>query len=266
MNDKSSLNEMKSIIIQIYEVQTPSEAEPLIDMGVDHIGSVILSAGEWKVPLIKETIDLTQTNHSKSSLIPLFSQEDMIFRTLDYYRPDIVHFCEALPDTRDDIQKMKRLIRLQNNVRDRFPDIRIMRSIPIPPATTSNIDGVFEIAEMFEPVSDYFLTDTVLMKGEGSSGKQPVDGFVGITGQTCDWEIAAGLVQRSGIPVILAGGISENNVFDGILQVRPAGVDSCTRTNAMDSTGRPVRFKKDLDKVKRFVKEVRRASEFINCY
>jgi len=30
------------MIVQIYEIQTPSEAEAMIHLGVDHIGSVIL--------------------------------------------------------------------------------------------------------------------------------------------------------------------------------------------------------------------------------
>ena len=45
------------------------------------------------------------------------------------------------------------------------------------------------------------------------------------------------------------------------MTVKPFGVDSCTRTNEVDSTGRPVRFKKDLERVKAFVREVRRAEK-----
>ena len=37
---------------------------------------------------------------------------------------------------------------------------------------------------------------------------------------------------------------------EGIRQVRPAGIDSCTLTNAVDKKGNPIRFKKDLQKVK----------------
>ena len=251
---------MKPIIVQIYEVQTPLEAQALIEIGVDHIGSVILSKEVWKIPLIKETIQLTKKTPSKSSLIHLFSGKDLLFRTLDYYQPDIVHFCEILPAPADCIGTLENLIRLQESIRERFPDIRIMRSIPIPPPKFKINGAVFKLAAMFEPVSDYFLTDTLLMKAEGSSEQQPVTGFVGITGQTCDWEIARGLVEKTRIPVILGGGISEKNVFEGVMQVRPAGVDSCTRTNALDSSGRAIRFKKDLDKVKRLVEEVRRAT------
>ena len=139
-----------------------------------------------------------------------------------------------------------------------------MRSIPISQSGMNDNVATIELARLFEPVSDYFLTDTLLVKESGSSfNNQPVKGFVGITGQTCDWDIAAKLVESSRIPVILAGGISPDNVFDGIMHVRPAGVDSCTRTNAVDSDGCLVRFKKDIGKVKRFVDETRRAERAI---
>jgi phosphoribosylanthranilate isomerase len=70
-------------------------------------------------------------------------------------------------------------------------------------------------------------------------------------------------VENANIPVILAGGISPQNVMDGIRQIRPAGVDSCTRTNVLDKTGKPIRFKKDLVKVKTLVEQVRAAEKLL---
>ncbi|MEX1326751.1 MAG: hypothetical protein AB1Z29_08115, partial [Desulfobacterales bacterium] len=93
---------------------------------------------------------------------------------------------------------------------------------------------------------------------------QPVPGFVGITGQQCDWETAANLVMSCRVPVILAGGISPDNVAEGIRRVRPAGVDSCTRTNALDKKGVPIRFKKDLQQVRRLVSAVRETEKALN--
>ena len=61
------------------------------------------------------------------------------------------------------------------------------------------------------------------------------------------------------IPVILAGGISPHNVADAIRTVKPAGIDSCTLTNPTDEKGNPVRFKKDLTKVKALVDAVKLA-------
>lgn len=245
---------MKTIIIQIYEVQTPAEAETLIGLGVDHIGSVILSEERWKVPEIKDTIRISANAGGRTSLIPLFSRPDPVFRVLDYYGPDIVHFCENLTNRTGVFKKemYQEMISLQEEVRKRFPEIQIMRSVPIPRPGVAHSDPVTEIARIFEPVSDYFLTDTLL------DHHQPVTGFVGITGETCDWDAAAKLVQVSHIPVILAGGISPDNVSEGITRVRPAGVDSCTQTNALDDQGHPIRFKKDIEKVKRLVEAVQK--------
>ena len=155
-------------------------------------------------------------------------------------------------------------IHLQERVRKNFPDIDIMRSIPIVQQGSPNIVPTFEIGREFEPVSDFFLTDTLLVKqGETRPDDQPVEGFVGITGQTCDWQIARELVKLSRIPVILAGGISAGNVSAAIQAVKPAGVDSCTQTNMQTRDGQTIRFRKDLEKVKAFVEAVKFAEKAI---
>ena len=88
---------------------------------------------------------------------------------------------------------------------------------------------------------------------------EPIQGFIGITGRPCDWRIARELVLQSKIPVILAGGLSPENVREALVKVGPAGADSCTQTNKRDKEGNPMRFKKDFERVKKFVQEVRRA-------
>ena len=147
---------------------------------------------------------------------------------------------------------------MQARVKSNFPQIKIMRSIPIEQPGVDAGVPTMDFAKRFEPVSDFFLTDTYLAKATGDSeSSQPVQGFVGITGKTCNWEIARELVEYAQIPVILAGGISPQNVLEGIRQVRPAGVDSCTQTNALDKAGQPIRFKKDLAKVRNLVEQAR---------
>ncbi len=253
---------MIKILIQIYEVQDPAEAKALVNIGVDHIGSVIVSEMNWKMPGVKQTIELVRSLSAKSSLIPLYHSLDAVLRTLDYYQPDIVHFCEALTDRKDVWNYCCRLIRLQEDVKKRFPHILIMRSIPIAPSGKSHLVPTLDLGRLFEPASDYFLTDTMLINDPDSeAAPQPVRGFVGITGQTCSWQTAAELVAASNIPVILAGGISPGNVTEGILRVRPAGIDSCTRTNFLDEKGVPIRFKKDHKKVKQLVGAVRAAEK-----
>ncbi|MCP4689829.1 MAG: elongation factor P [Desulfobacterales bacterium] len=252
--------EKNHIFTQIYEVQTPAEAEALVGVGVDRIGGVILSADDWKSSDLKETVERTAALGAVSSLIPLFSGRDDVFRALDYYGPDVVHFCDALPRAADIAESRGEFLALQRGIRKRFPGIRVMRSLPIPLPGRADKEEIHDLARLFEPESDLFLTDTLLGDGpEAPVDGQPVKGFVGVTGKISDWDAARELVESRLRPVVLAGGLSADNVFDAILRVRPAGVDSCTGTNALDDMGRPVRFKKDLEKVKRFVAEVRRA-------
>ncbi|MGD8992429.1 MAG: hypothetical protein PVI00_13315 [Desulfobacterales bacterium] len=256
---------VRRLIVQIYEVQTPAEAEQLIDLDVNHIGCVILSEEIWQQPIVRETIGTIRSSAAKSSLIPLYHQPDTVLRTLDYYQPDIVHFCEALVGHERLWNFCDSLIKLQATVKNHFPEIKVMRSIPIAQPGGTGAVPTLDFAKRFEPISDFFLTDTFLSKASGSSQNgQPVMGFVGITGKTCNWKTARKLVESSRVPVILAGGISPQNAVDGIQQVHPAGVDSCTLTNALDENGRPIRFKKDLAKVKQLVDQVRQTEKMLS--
>jgi hypothetical protein len=58
---------LQRIIVQIYEVQTPLEAEALIELDVDHIGSVVVSEEHWKLPQLKDTIKTIHSTAAKSS-------------------------------------------------------------------------------------------------------------------------------------------------------------------------------------------------------
>lgn len=252
---------MSHIIVQIYEIQTADEAEKMIEAGVDHIGGVILSKSEWQNTDLRAAVETTRRSGAKSSLIPLFSDPETIFNVIEWYRPDIIHLCESLSGPDGILPLCQELVHTQTEIRNRFPEVKIMRSIPI--ATSENVSRVptLELASLFEPVSDFFLTDTLLFDDKGNDDDQPVEGFVGITGITCDWKMAESLIRQSEIPVILAGGLSPENVYEGAVSLCPAGVDSCTQTNLLGSDGKPVRFKKDIEKVMRFVSETRKAEK-----
>ena len=245
------------MIIQIYEIQTPLEAERCIESGVDHIGSVLLSEESRRLQTLKDVMRLTEGTDIKNSIIPLFKDIDTLYRALDYYQPHYVHFCDSLTDHNGREVELNKFIEVQSNLKEKFPGMKIMRSIPVPQRGMTSGFPTLKIARILEPVSDIFLTDTFL-------GKEPVNGFIGITGKTADMEIARRLVLQSGIPVILAGGLSPENVYEAVTGVLPAGADSCTLTNMMDEKGKAIRFNKDFSKVKKFVKEVRRAENEIS--
>lgn len=249
------------MIIQIYEIQSSQEADAMLGLGVDHVGGVILNPSRSRDPLLRATVKSVQEGGAKSCLIPLFDDLDVIQESLNYYQPDIVHFCDTLVSDLDNLS-MKRQIDRQVMIRQFFPRIKIMRSIPIGVPESSDRIPSLAWAACFEPWTDWFLTDTLLCTENMGDAvcNQPVDGFVGITGRTCDWGVAKELVRQSGIPVILAGGLGPDNVAQAIAQVHPAGVDSCTLTNASDASGHAIRFKKDLQKVALFMAQARRSA------
>jgi phosphoribosylanthranilate isomerase len=242
------------MIVQIYEIQTPEEAERCMEVGVDHVGSVLLPMGEWRNQTLKETLRVSEGTRVKNALIPLFREMGMLFKILDYYRPDFVHFCESLTDRHGEKMELDPYVEAQLKIKEKFPEVGVMRSIPIPPKNSAPGFPTLEVARKLESVTDLFLTDT-WMKNE------PVEGFIGITGKPCNWKIAKDLVLQSKIPVILAGGLSPENVCAALMEVAPAGADSCTQTNRKDKEGNALRFKKDFERVKQFVQEVRRAEE-----
>ena len=116
-----------------------------------------------------------------------------------------------------------------------FHESRIIKSLIVGKDTNKKL---LETITKLEKYVDAFITDTY----------NPQTGATGATGITHDWEISRTLVKRSNKPVILAGGLTPNNVCDAILKVKPAGVD--THTGVEDNVGR-----KDKIKVSRFINE-----------
>ncbi|EZP35736.1 phosphoribosylanthranilate isomerase [Janthinobacterium lividum] len=52
---------------------------------------------------------------------------------------------------------------------------------------------------------------------------------LGGTGRTHDWSVSARFVRASPRPVFLAGGLDDTNVMEALRQVRPYGIDLCSR-------------------------------------
>ena len=76
-------------------------------------------------------------------------------------------------------------------------------------------------------------------------------GVVGGTGKTFDWRLA----QKSlPLPIVLAGGLNDNNVGDGMRALRPAAVDVSGGVESAPGL-------KDVDRIKQFIAAVRAADQ-----
>jgi phosphoribosylanthranilate isomerase len=80
-----------------------------------------------------------------------------------------------------------------------------------------------------------------------------VPGQQGGTGQQLDWDLARNFVERFSGRVILAGGLSPENVAEAVRFVRPWAVDASSRLET--SPG-----KKDLNLVESFIREAKKKS------
>jgi phosphoribosylanthranilate isomerase len=76
-----------------------------------------------------------------------------------------------------------------------------------------------------------------------------LDGPAPGTGEPFDWS----KIESTGQKLILAGGLGPDNVADAIRQVRPWGVDACSRIE--NAPGR-----KDHDKMRQFIEAAHRVS------
>jgi phosphoribosylanthranilate isomerase len=124
-------------------------------------------------------------------------------------------------------------------LRKAAPDLRIIKSLVV---RAGNADALAGAVTRFAPLVDAFITDTF----------DPDTGASGATGRTHDWSVSRRLVALSPKPVILAGGLTPDNVRDAVRTVRPAGVD--VHTGIEGSDGR-----KRRDLAEAFVAEARGA-------
>jgi len=85
-----------------------------------------------------------------------------------------------------------------------------------------------------------------------------IKGKKGGTGQTCDWESARVLVERSPLPVFLAGGITPENAADARARVMPYGIDVSSGVEHRPG-------KKDQEKITRLMSAVARCIDDHVC-
>lgn len=108
-------------------------------------------------------------------------------------------------------------------LRSARPGLSIIKSLVI---GTPGKQTVFDIIELLSDKVDAFITDTY----------DPATGASGATGKTHDWTVSRQVVDQAARPVILAGGLTPDNVADAIKAVQPAGVD--VHTGVEDESGR----------------------------
>ena len=214
--------------VQIYSLTSVADAVAVADAGADLIGVVVADSAA-----VPEGIDARTAREVLRAVAPratgialtMRTDPDEICAMAQVVQPQILHIAAAVvsPEECDEI-------------RVQIAPIKVMRTI--------GVKGPEAIrwADIYQQATDYILLDT------------HAGATVGGTGKPHDWTISKRVVERSRIPVVLAGGLSAENVEDAIRAVHPWGVDSFTKTDLPGQRGR-----KDIARVKSFIQAVRTA-------
>ncbi|MEA4912279.1 MAG: phosphoribosylanthranilate isomerase [Oscillospiraceae bacterium] len=234
------------MITQIYSLQYPDEATDCVAAGVDHIG---LLTGDDSCPaaITLEQAKLVFNVVGKSavkSAILMYDDEETILSAARYLQPDIIHLCGTVVFATPEFCARARAA---------VPDVRIMQAIAVGGPET--MDAALAQAKRYDGVADILLLDSVMSGSATAVGSTP--NGVGAAGVTHDWNISARIVRETRTPVILAGGLSADNVAAAIQFVRPWGVDSLTKTSVFEE-GKCIR--KDTEKVRAFVQNAKSAA------
>lgn len=211
--------------VQVAGISDPDEAARVMACGVRYLGFPL------RLPVHREDLSEDAAAAIIRSIrppcfgVPITYQDDA---------GEIAQFTDFLGAT---------LIQLHGDVaagelvklRRRRPGLVIIKSLVVGSVDPAEL---IELQQRLAGLVDAFITDTF----------DAVTGASGATGRTHDWRISRRLVAASPKPVILAGGLTPDNVQEAIRQVRPAGVDS--HTGVEDGLGR-----KDPARLRRFVAE-----------
>lgn len=215
--------------IQVAGVIDQEEADLLINNGIDFLGFPL------RLPVNKE--DLTEEAAAK--IIKNLSPPNYgIVISYSSTAEEAIELCEKLGTHIIQLHGKISTSELEK-LKSQKPGIEIIKSLVI---TENNFEDLEQTLQEIEDLVDAFITDTF----------DPTTGASGATGKTHDWKISKKIVELSSKPVILAGGLNPENVYDAISQVKPAGVD--VHTGVEDKSGR-----KSKKLVKKFLQEARRA-------
>jgi phosphoribosylanthranilate isomerase len=222
-------------LIQIAGVIDAAEAEMLQQCGIRYLGFPL------RLPVHRADLSERKAAAIITSLRP------PVFGVLITYLDEasaITAFCRKLG---------ARIVQLHGEVDRR----ELQRLKVLDPALTvikSLIIGMHETKALeamvrdLSPFVDAFITDTF----------DPKSGASGATDRTHDLRVSRRLVELAERPVILAGGLTPENVKRAIVEVGPAGVDS--HTGVEDSSGR-----KSREKVQQFVLEANDGFEIVKA-
>ncbi len=219
-----NINEMK---VKICGISSLEDAKVALNAGAHALGFLV-----GITHLAEDKISNEEAKFIIDSLPPLVSPVAVTHLT-DVQK--IIVLIKYLGVTTVQIHDYLEPIQLKD-LRDNLPGVKIIKSV--------HVEGeeAIDAAKEFEPYADAILLDSRTVNRLGG------------TGITHDWDISARLVKSIKKPVILAGGLTPDNVYDAVCKVKPYAVD-------VNSGVEDQRNQKNFSRVHLFIQEAMRAHD-----
>ena len=221
--------------IQIAGVRDLDEAKLLMECGIRYLGFPL------RLPVNKEDLSepaaaaiiRTMRAPSYGVAITYQSTAEDIVDFMDYLGASLVQLHGDIAS--QELAKLKRL----------RPHLTVIKSLVI---GKQPFEELVDTLQRLSTFVDAYITDTF----------DPETGASGATGKVHDLQVSRRLVELATKPVILAGGLTPENVREAITFVAPAGVDA--HTGVEDVAGH-----KDPAKVRRFAAEARAGFDLLRA-
>ncbi|MDX1570020.1 MAG: phosphoribosylanthranilate isomerase [Xanthomonadales bacterium] len=219
-----------SLLVQVAGIIDLAEAELVADAGATHLGFPL------RLPDGRE--DLSENEAAEIGRRVAGRATPVLITYLDRAN-EIAAFCDEVGFTTVQLHGPIPAEEL-GQLREMRPDLVLWKALVVGVGSTADL---LAQVRRCTPWVDAFITDTY----------DPATGRRGATGRVHDWTVSARLVAASPHPVVLAGGLTPDNVADAVRAVRPAGVDAHSGLEARDG-------RKSRDLVEAFVRNARGAT------
>lgn len=207
-------------LVQAAGVHDLDEALELARLGFHSIG--------FPLRLPVHAPDLSETE----AAVVIAALPERVTPVLITYEPDpaeILALCRALRVRHVQFHadpEPARSVEILSQLRQADPGLFLIKSLVVGREHESVL--LAKIARL-TPLVDAFIADS----------HDPTSGADGATGLTHDWQLSRRLIWASPKPVILAGGLTPDNVRQAVKTVRPAGVDAHTGLEGPDGRKDP---------------------------
>lgn len=212
---------------KICGINTWENAKVALDCGADALGFLVgithLAEDKieledakkiiMKLPPFVSTVAVTHLQDAKAIVEMCRYLNVTTLQIHDYISPEEVEFC-----------------------RHELQGVKIIKAIHV---VDGDKEGTINLARTFERSADALLLDSRTVERLGGTGK------------VHDWNISKEIVEKIEIPVMLAGGLTDKNVYDAVVKVRPYAVDV--------NSGVEINSNKDPDKVWGFITNAKKA-------